>query len=184
MKRTTLIFMLLAGLLAAGVGPAGAALLQQNFALEILANTGGVYEPGVGDVFNGYFIWDDSTLAGGIAEIVSADILAVPGTVFDDTFSAANLDFLAPSTVEFDGGGNIVDFSIFWYDYAMDYGGDIVYSDTPNQFIGYLITGGASPTVDNQIFGAITLAPIPVPAAVWLLGSGLLGLLGLKRRLS
>lgn len=181
MKKATLILMLLAGLTVAGLQPAGAALFQQNFTLEITANNGGLYEPGVGDIFSGFFIWDDATLAGGVADIVNAAISGVPGTVFDDTFSDLNLDFLAPSTVEFDGGGSIVDFSIFWYDYANDYGGDILYGLIPDQFVGYqILDPTGSPVVDEQIFGSVAL--VPVPAAVWLLGSGLLGLLGLKKR--
>jgi hypothetical protein len=39
---------------------------------------------------------------------------------------------------------------------------------------------------DDVVFGAAgdsaTVAPVPVPAAVWLLGSGLLGLIGIRRR--
>ena len=38
----------------------------------------------------------------------------------------------------------------------------------------------------GQVFAEITLiaAPVPVPAAVWLLGSGLIGLIGLRRKMA
>jgi hypothetical protein len=36
----------------------------------------------------------------------------------------------------------------------------------------------------GNITGYITESPVPVPAAVWLLGTGLLGLIGIRRRLS
>jgi hypothetical protein len=38
--------------------------------------------------------------------------------------------------------------------------------------------------LNGYINGYIAESPVPVPAAVWLLGSGLLGLFGIKRRLS
>lgn len=39
-------------------------------------------------------------------------------------------------------------------------------------------------TANGLTFSAISTAPVPVPAAVWLLGSGLLGLAGVSRRKS
>ena len=39
--------------------------------------------------------------------------------------------------------------------------------------------GGGAPFYDDAFFD---LRPVPVPAAVWLLGSGLLGLVGLRRK--
>lgn len=183
MKKLTLTLLLMSGLLIAGMQPAGAALIQEDYTLEITANLGGVFEPSPGDTFDFYFIWDDFTLAGGFADIVEAAILGVPGTVFGDTFSSSNQDFFAPSTVQVDTFGNITDFSIFWYDYATNYGGDFFYSQIPDQFIGYqVLDPWGTPVVDNQIFGS--LQAVPVPAAVWLLGSALLGLLGLKRRIN
>jgi hypothetical protein len=35
--------------------------------------------------------------------------------------------------------------------------------------------------IDDVYFNG-TYSPVPVPAAVWLLGSGLLGLIGIRRR--
>lgn len=72
-------------------------------------------------------------------------------------------------------------------------------STTPNEISAYLpgitagsyhavVTGLASGTGDKlgTKYGAYQMSiyaePVPVPAAVWLLGSGLLGLLGVARR--
>jgi hypothetical protein len=34
----------------------------------------------------------------------------------------------------------------------------------------------------TEVDGFADVAPVPVPAAVWLLGSGVLGLLGIRRK--
>ena len=47
----------------------------------------------------------------------------------------------------------------------------ISYNDLPGEYASTLLIGQGA-----------DIAPIPVPAAVWLLGSGLLGVLGLRRR--
>ena len=45
------------------------------------------------------------------------------------------------------------------------------------------IGGGNSPNSQGiALFGGAALSPVPVPAAIWLFGSGLIGLIGLARR--
>ena len=55
---------------------------------------------------------------------------------------------------------------------------------TSNEFIYIALEGdGFAPTVKNfKSDGLASVAAVPVPAAVWLFGSGLLGLVGLARR--
>ncbi len=60
--------------------------------------------------------------------------------------------------------------------------GDGSYSDSFGNIIydPYPTVGSAG--VDLDAVGVINSAPVPVPPAVWLLGSGLLGLVGIRRR--
>lgn len=58
---------------------------------------------------------------------------------------------------------------------------DLVYSahELSIEYIG----GGSSPNSQGiALFGGAALAPVPVPAAIWLFGSGLIGLIGIARR--
>ncbi len=42
--------------------------------------------------------------------------------------------------------------------------------------------GGWSPPIDSYVPGTVNVQAVPIPAAVWLFGSGLLGLVGVARR--
>lgn len=46
--------------------------------------------------------------------------------------------------------------------------------------IGYLMAARSAGTTNSQF--SVTAAPVPIPAAFWLFGSGLIGLVGLARR--
>jgi len=48
----------------------------------------------------------------------------------------------------------------------------------------YVAAGHLLPPNSDGITGYAAAAPVPIPAAVWLFGSGLLGLVGFKRRIS
>jgi hypothetical protein len=74
---------------------------------------------------------------------------------------------------------------------ALEFGSDGVLYGLPNQrpgFGGHLLsintlTGAGTDLGDLGIFNLNALtSPIPIPPAVWLFGSGLLGLIGVSRR--
>ena len=44
------------------------------------------------------------------------------------------------------------------------------------------VLGNVTLTAAGLVFSTVTTAPVPLPAAIWLLGSGLLGLFGIGRR--
>ena len=78
-------------------------------------------------------------------------------------------------------GGNTFSLGIDW---GAGYYGDSSYSlqSSPDT---YLINFDGIAADQSRISGstlAVDLAPIPVPAAVWLFGSGLIGLAGVARR--
>jgi len=74
-------------------------------------------------------------------------------------------------------GGVSTDFSI-----APNDGQTFFIDNEDNRFtIGVRQVGGANP-IDLIVLGPVTVATVPVPAAVWLFGSGLLGLVGLAKR--
>jgi hypothetical protein len=47
-----------------------------------------------------------------------------------------------------------------------------------NAYVGFSSPDGATISIDN--FGVPGASPVPIPAACWLLGSGLMGLMGIK----
>jgi hypothetical protein len=61
------------------------------------------------------------------------------------------------------------------------YGVTAVGSNSTN-LLGVSVLGNVSLTAAGLVFSTVTTAPVPLPAAIWLLGSGLLGLFGIGRR--
>lgn len=54
--------------------------------------------------------------------------------------------------------------------------------DSNAPILAALAAGGSGPTEDLGIIATGTISAVPVPAAVWLFSSGLIGLIGLARR--
>lgn len=99
--------------------------------------------------------------------------------------------------------GDLIDFMVKWdglpgngivlgdsHHVAWQYGDDVAY--TPQNYSGIWLTGGGmlfglsldgTNAVDFVIaISRAPFSPVPVPAAVWLMGSGLAGLVALRKR--
>jgi hypothetical protein len=55
-------------------------------------------------------------------------------------------------------------------------------SSTSTNLVKASVLGNVTLTAAGLVFSTVTTAPVPLPAAIWLLGSGLLGLFGIGRR--
>ena len=130
----------------------------------------------------------------GTVNFLFGDLLGGTLAMFDDNdlnYTGAFLNIDVPSVVSIDAdgfGGNYI---------ATDSNGTLNLSDS-DQFILGLNVGGAWLTDSGVVsLGAnaytvsfnnggsvveVDVQVVPVPAAVWLMGSGLLGLLGLSRK--
>lgn len=93
----------------------------------------------------------------------------------------------APNVLGFYGSGPLA------YDLSFDYvsHGENWYTDIydltvwPNpEWEVFLIGNQYGPVMISQVVVDTWCEPVPVPAAIWLLGSGLIGLVGLRRKFS
>jgi len=125
-------------------------------------------------------------LAGDTDGAIAQTLSTVPGTTYRVNFDlAGNPDNSNKiKHLQVSAGGNVQD---YWFDAtgytrsnmgwteqvffftALDYSTTLQFASIGNNAWG--------PALDN-----VRLSPVPLPAAVWLLGSGLIGLVGLRRR--
>lgn len=122
--------------------------------------------------FNGNFV----TVAGASTTTTPSAYLGTNGT---DFLSVGSYQFDLTSISVGDAGGGLYSL-IRGYGTLRDTNAADGVSPTAAWFtISY---PGASPTTYSGSFYATGAAPVPLPASVWLAGSGLLGLLSLGRR--
>ena len=100
--------------------------------------------------------------------LISADLSAFG---YGGTDAAGTMDFLLANIT-----GDMAAFGDVW-------GGIIINTTTLSPATGNWDTGGLDFTADFSASGVAVNTTVPVPAAVWLFGSGLIGLIGLGRRL-
>jgi hypothetical protein len=102
------------------------------------------------------------------------------GPDVEDTFVAISKDNITWKQVGKVTGGSLgIDIDLYGFG-TSDYFSYVRLTDDPDE--GNM--SGSSVGADIDSIGAISsAAPVPIPGAFWLLGSGLIGLVGLKRKL-
>jgi hypothetical protein len=87
--------------------------------------------------------------------------MGAPALIFDDEENIIGVDFLVD---DYDNN----------YRLSTDYDTFTIYSLAEDGFTSDVLL----------VSGTFSFSAVPVPAAAWLLGSGLLGLIGIRRRMS
>ncbi len=164
------------------LGTTGAQAAPVNFTLtgdvNLYAAPGNIFGINTGDdvIVTGTF--DDSVLSGGSGTVSfgqgssNAFSLGFAGFTLTETDDVNYADGYPQLTL---AGGNLVGFN-----YVADFGVDTHVFDSHDLYFD-----GWEYDWDLTVSGtwlSFEMTPVPVPAAVWLLGSGLIGLAGIARR--
>ncbi len=182
MKKTQILFTALIVLF--GMNNANAALATFSLTGNVeSAEAGGIYNLAIGDTITATGSFDDSLLAGGFGGITNLLITAGDLTFNNsmEVFGGGEISFnpdgtLFALTYEANEGqlGSSADFDSFFTIFTG-------LTTSPNKVQGSYATYTISGQWDVASFAVTT---VPVPAAAWLLGSGLIALVGCARRRS
>jgi hypothetical protein len=149
---------------------AHAALVNFQLTGDVLADYGSPFGLSAGDTILATGTFDDSILVAGSGTISFADsINNISISVGSSVFTDANVVMggeaqLTLSAATFSG----LDYT------STDNGGFVSIVST--------FTGGGDTLAGSWDAGSFQMTPVPLPGAVWLLGSGLIGLAGFMRR--
>jgi len=149
------------------IAPAEAALVNYNFS--------GAIDSGLlaGETYNGSFTYDNATLTNSGSEFV--DLSSLTFNFLSSAYNLSNADF-TPTADFFDGSFLGLSYVVSGIDPSFALVSSLG-SGLPEDvaYFSYQTVAGDSG------FGSLNVAAVPVPAAVWLFGSGL-ALLSLARR--
>jgi len=175
-KAGCMILVAYALMLGTGVAQAALVNFQLTGDVDAWADSGNSYGLNMGDAISATGMFDDSVLTGGTGTVsfgsgsgnsLALNVGSFMFTAVDDVNYAIGYPQMSLNAGVFDGLNVSISFgasSSFdslntWFD-AYDDGGNLV----------------------SGTWTSFQMTPVPVPAAVWLFGSGLLGLAGVARR--
>lgn len=141
------------------------------------ADAGNIFNVVVGSNITATGSFDNSLLAGGIEGAVTGTLITVGDLTFDN-----NMDTGGGALITLNSNGTLNDFT-----YTAREGQLGALADFDSFFTGFtgantVKKGGGTTYTIAGTWGALNVTTVPVPAAVWLFGSGLIGLAGVARR--
>ena len=203
MKKYTIIMMAFLMLFGFSTAAVGAPMLEFDidFGQDGLYDTGStyimspgdivladIYVSGLNEVGNGLSGWglaleygDNLSALSITANRTEFPLFLTPNTLTPDVMVEG---FTLPGALGVEGD-NIFLFTLELEctDFGLD---DLVLWDMDKGGVSDNVITSGGDVLDGQFAGGLTLASInnvPIPGAVWLLGSGLLGLVGIRRRM-
>ena len=173
----------IAGLLMLlGVGSAQAALVNFSITGTIDgADTPGPYGISVGETITASGILDGSAISTSPYTVYfdqshssNTMTIAVGSLILDQTQDDSYAAGGSPR-LEFDSGGNLIGVNFSW--------GAIDGSSYDSAVLGFIVNDASyNFATGSWDAGSFSTTAVPVPAALWLFGSGLMGLAGIIRR--
>ena len=168
-------------LMLLGAGGAHAALV--NFSVTGVidgSDVPGPYGLGVGDIVTASGSFEDSAISTSPYTVYFD--LSHPGNTMSIAAGSLSLDETQDANysaggsprLEFDSGGNLIGVNFYW--------GAVDGSSFDSGVLGFIVNDPNYLATGSWNASSFTTTPVPVPAAMWLFGSGLLGLAGAIRR--